>query len=397
MTLDLSRFAKLAPPSRLLLGPGPSPVHPRVLQALAAPTVGHLDPYFLALMDELQNLLRELFGTRNELTFAVSGTGSAGMEACLVNLLEPGDRVVIGENGIFGGRMAEIATRLQCDVVHVRAPFGEALDPGLIAHAIGAGPTKLFAVVHAETSTGVLQSIPELAKLAHDDGALCLIDCVTSLGGVPVELDAWGVDAAYSGTQKCLSCPPGLSPVTFSPRAVEVLRTRRSKVPSWYFDAGMLLRYWGSERVYHHTAPINMLYGLREAALMLFEEGLPRVYARHALQHRALSAGLLAMGLELPVAEADRIPQLNVVRIPQGAQDAEVRGALLRDYGIEIGGGLGPMKGQVWRIGLMGHGARRENVERLLEALESVLQRAGAKIEPGRALAAAGAVWDSAR
>jgi len=398
--LDLARFAPLSMPSRLLLGPGPSPVHPRVSQALAAPTVGHLDPAFLALMDELQCLLRALFRTRNELTFAVSGTGSAGMEACLVNALEPGDRVVIGENGVFGGRMAEIASRLGCDVVRVSVPFGQALDPAAIGAALAAGKTKLLAVVHAETSTGVLQSIPELTRLAREAGALSLVDCVTSLGGVPVEIDEWGVDLAYSGTQKCLSCPPGLAPVTFSPRAVAALRARRSKVSSWYLDATMLLQYWGSERVYHHTAPINMLYALREAALLLCEEGLPRAHARHHLHHRALSAGLQALGLELPVAEALRIPQLNVVRIPHSARpeaelDGEVRGALLREHGIEVGGGLGPMKGRVWRIGLMGHGARRESVERVLGALEHVLQGAGAHITPGRALPAAQAIWQS--
>jgi len=401
--IDPTRFAPLSPPPRLLLGPGPSPVHPRVLQALAAPTIGHLDPAFLALMDELQSLLRALFRTENELTFAVSGTGSAGMEACLVNVLEPGDRVVVGENGVFGGRMAEIATRLGCDVVRVSVPFGQALDPDAIAAALGTGKTKLLAVVHAETSTGVLQSIPELTRLARDAGALSLVDCVTSLGGVPVEIDEWGVDLAYSGTQKCLSCPPGLAPVTFSPRAVAVLRARRSKVSSWYLDASMLLQYWGRERVYHHTAPINMLYALREAALLLFEEGLPAVHARHRLHHRALSAGLQALGLELPVAEAVRIPQLNTVRIPQldtgrspqAQLDGELRGALLREHGIEIGGGLGAMKGRVWRIGLMGHGARRESVERVLDALERELGRAGAGITAGRALPAARAIWES--
>ena len=395
--LDLSRFGELAPPARLLLGPGPSPVHPRVLQALAAPTLGHLDPAFLAWMDELQQLLRALFCTQNELTFAVSGTGSAGMEACLANALEPGDRVVIGEHGVFGGRMAEIASRLGCEVARVSVPFGQALDPDAIAAALRAGKTKLLAVVHAETSTGVLQSIPELTRLAREAGALSLIDCVTSLGGVPVEIDAWDVDLAYSGTQKCLSCPPGLSPVTFSPRAVAALRARRSKVSSWYLDASMLLQYWGSERVYHHTAPINMLYALREAALLVLREGLPQAHARHRLHHRALSAGLQALGLELPVAEGQRIPQLNVVRIPNGADDAAVRGALLREHGIEIGGGLGAMKGQVWRIGLMGHGARRESVERVLAALESVLLRAGADVTAGRALPAAQQIWESER
>jgi alanine-glyoxylate transaminase/serine-glyoxylate transaminase/serine-pyruvate transaminase len=391
--MDPHQLKPLAPPERLLMGPGPSCIHPRVLAALAAPTIGHLDPAFLALMDEVQALLRALFRTDNALTFAVSGTGSAGMEACLVNVLEPGDRVVIVQHGVFGGRMAEIATRLGCDVVRVEAPFGEAVDASRVRAAIAGQRTKLVGVVHAETSTGVCQSIPEVAAAAHAVDALCLMDCVTSLGGIPVEVDAWGVDLAFSGTQKCLSCPPGLAPVTFGPRAVEALSRRRSKVSSWYLDASLLLQYWGGERAYHHTAPINMLYALREALLLVLQEGRDAVFARHRLHHRALVAGLEAMGLALAVPEPLRLPQLNVVRVPAGVDEAAVRGALLSQYDIEIGAGLGAWKGQVFRIGLMGHTARRDRVITFLAAFEEVLARAGAKIAAGRALRAAGDVW----
>jgi len=393
MPIDPKSFAPLSPPQRLLMGPGPSLPHPRVLRALGAPTLGHLDPAFLALMDDVQTLLRALFGTRNPLTFAVSGTGSAGMEACLVNALEAGDRVVIAQHGVFGVRMAEIASRLGCDLVKVEVPFGQSIDPERIRTAIAGKPTKLVAAVHAETSTGVRLSIPEIAAVAHEVDALCLIDCVTSLGGIPVEVDAWGVDLAFSATQKCLSCPPGLSPVTLSERAVDALRRRRSKPSSWYFDAGLLLHYWGSDRVYHHTAPINMLYALREALLVLFEEGIERVHARHLLHHRALCAGVIAMGLELAVAEPHRLPQLNPVRVPAGVDEAAVRRALLDQYNLEIGAGLGTLQGKVWRVGLMGHTARRENVVTFLGALEEVLARLGVRIARGQALAAASEVW----
>ncbi|MDH5672712.1 MAG: alanine--glyoxylate aminotransferase family protein [Myxococcales bacterium] len=382
-------FAPLDPPSRLLMGPGPSLTPPRVLGALAAPTIGHLDPRFLELMDEIQVMLRRVFGTANALTFPVSGTGSAGMEACMANVLEAGDRVVVAKNGIFGGRMADIAERLGCSVALVESDFGEGIDPEAVATALAASDTKLLAFVHAETSTGVLQEVAPLAKLAREAGALCLVDCVTSLGGIPVELDAWGVDLAYAGTQKCLSCPPGLAPVSFSERAVEVLKTRRSKVASWYLDASMLLNYWGGKRAYHHTAPINMLYALRESLIVVLEEGLSAVHGRHMKSHRALVAGLEAMGLSLPVAPALRMPQLNVVTIPEGVEDAAVRGALLRDYDIEIGGGLGPLAGKVWRIGLMGHTARAKNVSALLAALETTLGGLGANIQRGAALPAA--------
>jgi alanine-glyoxylate transaminase/serine-glyoxylate transaminase/serine-pyruvate transaminase len=395
-SLDLRDFQPLDPPQRLLMGPGPSMVHPRVSAALAAPTVGHLDPAFLALMDEIQVLLRAAFGTTNALTFPVSGTGSAGMEACMVNVLSPGERVVIAQNGVFGGRMADIAQRQGCDVVKVEVPFGQAIDPQAVRDAIAGKPTRLVGVVHAETSTGVRQPIPDIAAAAREVDALTLVDCVTSLGGIDVALDDWGVDLAYSGTQKCLSCPPGLSPVSFSPRAVEVLERRDSKVSSWYLDASMLLNYWGGQRAYHHTAPINMLYGLREALLLFFEEGPDDVFARHMLHHRALVAGVEAMGLSLAVAPEDRMPQLNAITIPDGVDDATLRRTLLLEHGLEIGGGLGALAGKVWRVGLMGHTARKPNVLTFLAALESALGEAGAAIHGGAAIPAATAVWATA-
>jgi alanine-glyoxylate transaminase/serine-glyoxylate transaminase/serine-pyruvate transaminase len=318
------------------------------------------------------------------------------MEACLCNLLDPGDHAVIGVNGVFGGRMAEIATRLGCSVKAVHVAFGEALDPDAVKRALEERPTKLLAVVHAETSTGVLQDVATLARLAHDSGALCVADCVTSHAGVPLRVDDWGLDAVYSGTQKCLGCPPGLSPVSISPRALDALRKRRTKVTSWYLDASMLLQYWGQDRVYHHTAPINMLYALREALVLVLEEGLDAVHARHALHHRALAAGLTAMGLTLPVPPELRMPQLNVLSIPDGVDEAMLRRALLEEYGVEVGSGLGPLKGKVLRIGLMGHTARRENVVTLLTALEQTLPRLGARIERGAALAAAAQAWSTA-
>ncbi|WP_420038285.1 pyridoxal-phosphate-dependent aminotransferase family protein [Sulfidibacter corallicola] len=374
------------------MGPGPSDIHPRVLQAMAAPTIGHLDPAFIRIMDEIKTLLQSLFQTKNDITFPVSGTGSAGMEACMVNVVEPGDRVVICRNGVFGARMADIAQRLGAELVEVVVPFGEAFDLGMIEEAIGGKPTKLVGVVHAETSTGVCQALPEIAALAHRVDALLLADCVTSLGGMPVNLDAWGVDLAYSGTQKCLSCPPGLAPVSFSPRAVQALKDRKTKVVSWYLDLTMLLNYWGGERAYHHTAPINMLYGLREALLVVLEEGLEAVYARHRRNHEALVAGIEAMGLRMLVEPQLRLPQLNTIVIPDGVDDGAVRRALLQDYNIEIGGGLGALKGKVWRVGLMGHASRRENVVTFLAALESILSGQKASIQRGKALEAAAAV-----
>jgi alanine-glyoxylate transaminase/serine-glyoxylate transaminase/serine-pyruvate transaminase len=378
------------PPSRLLLGPGPSEVHARVLRAMSAPLVGHLDPAFVAMMEEVKTLLRMVFGTRNELTIPISGTGSAGMEACLVNLLEPGDAFVVGVNGVFGTRMAEVAERAGARVVRVEAPWGQIVRAEQVEAALGnCERPKLVALVHAETSTGAWQPLADAAKLAHDHGALFLADCVTSLGGVPVDVDAVGIDVSYSGTQKCLSCPPGLSPVTFGPRAVEALGKRRTKVQSWYLDLSLLAKYWGEERVYHHTAPITMNYALREALRLVVEEGLPARYDRHRLHHRALAAGLEAMGLSLAAQPGHRLPMLNAVSVPDGVAEDVVRGNLLEHHGIEIGAGLGPMKGKVWRIGLMGESCRRSSVLLVLSALEQALRAQGCKIAPGTGLAAA--------
>lgn len=388
-----SELQPLDPAARTLMGPGPSDVHPRILKALAAPTLGHLDPQFLGYMDDIKTLLQQVFLTDNALTFPISGTGSAGMEATMVNVLEPGDRVVVGINGVFGGRMVDIAERLGCEVVRVESPFGEIIDPERMKQAIDGKPTKLVAIVHAETSTGVRQPVDDIGAMAHDVGALFLIDTVTSLGGIEVAIDKWGVDLAYSGTQKCLACPPGLSPVTFSDRATEVIKSRKTKCVSWYLDVGMLLNYWGGDRVYHHTAPINMLYGLREALQLIVQEGLDNVQARHLRNHLALVAGVEAMGLQMLVPEQYRLPQLNAVCIPEGADDAAVRKALLQDYNLEIGGGLGALKGKVWRVGLMGYGASRRNVLTFLAALEAVLGSQGARIDRGQALGAAEASW----
>jgi alanine-glyoxylate transaminase/serine-glyoxylate transaminase/serine-pyruvate transaminase len=383
-------LAAFDPPDRLLLGPGPSAVHPRVLRAMSAPLVGHLDPAFVGLMEDVKGLLRTVFATTNELTIPISGTGSAGMEACLVNLLEPGEECIVGVNGVFGARMAEVAERAGATVHRVEAPWGRIVQPEQIEVALAnAARPKLVAVVHAETSTGAWQPIPEIASLAHRHGALMLIDCVTSLGGAPVDIDGWGVDAAYSGTQKCLSCPPGLAPVTFGAAAVAAMKARKTKVRSWYLDLTLLAQYWGEERVYHHTAPITMNYALREALCIVVEEGLEARFGRHRRNHEALAAGLAQLGLGLAAQEGHRLPMLNAVAVPDGVDEARVRGRLLAEHGIEIGGGLGPMKGRVWRIGLMGESSRRANVLALLAALEDVLAGEGRVVTRGAAVGAA--------
>ncbi|CAN5913973.1 alanine--glyoxylate aminotransferase family protein [soil metagenome] len=394
---NASRPAPLSPSTRVLLGPGPSDVHPRILAALGMPLVGHLDPEFVALMDETQDLLRQVFQTKNRLTIAVSGTGSAGMEAVVVNLIEPGDRMLVCVNGVFGGRMADVAGRAGAEVSTIERPFGEVFDPGEVEEAIKRVRPKLVGIVHAETSTGAWQPVEEVARIAHDHGAMIAIDTVTSLAGVPVEIDAWEIDAVYSGTQKCLSCPPGLAPVSFGPRAEKVILDRKTKVVSWYLDMTMLSRYWGSDRVYHHTAPISMNYALREALALVVEEGLEARFARHQLHHRALKAGLSAMGLSYLTAEGHQLPQLNCVAIPEGVEDAPVRKRLLSEWGVEIGGGLGPLKGRAWRIGLMGYSARKANVTLFLSALETCLRDAGVRIDPGAGLASASAVYAEQR
>jgi len=378
------------PPPRTLMGPGPSDIHPSVLAALAAPTVGHLDPYFLQIMDEVQQMLKEVFQTQNQMTMAISGTGSAGMETCVVNLIEPGDRMIACQNGVFGGRMADVARRAGADVTVLERPFGEVFSAEEIATAVDQHKPKVVGIVHAETSTGALQPLNEISRIVHDAGSLLLVDCVTSLGGLPVAIDEVGIDAAYSGTQKCLSCPPGLAPVTFSPRALEAMDRRSGSVSSWYLDISMLRNYWGADRAYHHTAPINMNYALHQALRLALDEGLENRFARHRLHHEALRAGLEAMGISYSVSEpAHRLPMLNSVLIPDGIDDAQVRSQLLNEFGIEIGGGLGPMKGKTWRIGLMGEAACSTNVLSFLAALDQCLasQRQSAPTSGGTAAA----------
>jgi len=389
------QYRELAPSERLLLGPGPSGVDPRVLRAMSTPLLGHLDPEFLEIMNETGELLRYVFQTENRLTLAMSGTGSAGMDTILSNLLEPGDKAIIAVCGVFGERMVDIALRNGAEVKVVQGEWGRIIDPEAVEAAFREVPqAKLLAVVHAETSTGILQPLTDLAAIAHRYGALLVVDCVTSLGGVPVLIDEWGVDAAYSGTQKCLSCPPGLAPVTLNEKARTVLHQRKTKVPSWYLDLTMIERYWGQERFYHHTAPISMIYALREALRVVAEEGLEARWARHELNARAFLAGCEAMGLRPFAQEGHRLPSLITLRIPEGVEDAAVRQFLLREYKIEIGGGLGPVKGQIWRVGLMGYNSNRLNVTLALTALAEALKAQGYnKASAAAALEAADAVY----
>ena len=362
--------------SRLLLGPGPSNVHPRVLEAMAEPLIGHLDPEFLALLDDVQGQLRSLFGTENEMTLPLSATGSAGMEACLVNLLEPGDEIVVGVAGVFGERMCDVASRIGARVTAIRAEPGTILDDSLMAIAVERVRPKVVAFVHAETSTGVCQPVGAIAANARAAGALVVLDCVTSLGGLPVELDAWGIDAAYSATQKCLSCPPGLSPVSFSERALARVRERATPVQSWYFDMTLLGGYYGTERVYHHTAPISAIFALAEGLRILAEEGMETRTLRHIEAAEFLIEGLAPLGFEPLVDAAHRLPMLTTVRLPETVLkhgEAKLRRRLLDAYGTEVGGGLGKLAGSVWRIGLMGENARITNVECLLNALRREL------------------------
>lgn len=361
-------------PKRILLGPGPSEVHPRVLAAMARPLLGHLDPAFLEIMNDVRSMLKRVFRTDNELTFAVSGTGSAGMETCLVNLLEPGDSAVACTNGVFGLRMKDVVERCGATVIEVAAEWGKTIEPNDVRRALGgAAEPKLLAIVHAETSTGACQPLTEIAKLAHEAGALFVVDAVTSLCGIDVRVDDWDIDAIYSGTQKCLSAPPGLSPVSFGPRAMEVMDNRKSKVQSWYLDVSMIRNYWGSERAYHHTAPISSIYAIHEALSIVLEEGLEARFARHARVHQRLRKGLEAMGFRFVVDEAHRLPMLNAVSLPDGLDDATARGRLLDEFNIEVGGGLGKFKGKLWRIGLMGESCTEQNVDRLLEALRAIV------------------------
>lgn len=392
-----NRLGPFIPGPRVLLGPGPSDVPPRVLQAMATPLVGHLDPAFVGLMNDVQSMLRQVFQTQNRMTIAISGTGSAGMETCVVNLVEPGDKFLVAINGVFGKRMSDVAARAGAEVSIIERPWGEVFDPEEIIAAIEKHKPKVLGIVHAETSTGAWQPIADLGKICHDRGVLLLVDTVTGLAGVPVEIDNWGVDAVYSGTQKCLSCPPGLAPVSFSDRAMEVITKRKTKVQSWYLDINMLASYWGEERVYHHTAPITMNYALREALCAVLEEGLPRRFERHRENHLALKAGLSALNIRYAAAEGRQLPQLNAIHIPAGADCVKVRKALLEEFGIEIGGGLGAFKGKAWRIGLMGHSSRPANVLLFLAALEKILRASGVSITAGASIAAANDVYNSAR
>lgn len=379
------------PPVRTLMGPGPSDVPPRVLEALSRPTIGHLDPAFVTMMDEVKELLQYAFQTDNALTMPVSAPASAGMETCFTNLVEPGDKVVVCQNGVFGGRMKENVERCGGVAVMVEDSWGEAIDLAKLEETLKVHKdAKIVAMVHAETSTGAQSDVAKLVKLAHAHDCLTIVDAVTSLGGTPVKVDEWEIDAIYSGSQKCLSCTPGLSPVSFNERALEKVRNRKSKVQSWFLDLNLVMGYWGegAKRAYHHTAPINALYSLHEALLILREEGLDRAWDRHYKNHLALRAGLEAMGLLFVVDKADRLPQLNAVTIPEGVDDAKVRSRLLKEYNLEIGAGLGALAGKVWRIGLMGHSSRAENILLCIGALESVLGDMGADIKRGVALPA---------
>ncbi|OBS11022.1 pyridoxal-phosphate-dependent aminotransferase family protein [Acidihalobacter prosperus] len=387
------------PPKRVLMGPGPSDVDPRVLEAMARPTIGHLDPLFVTMMDELKGMLQYAFRTRNALTLPVSAPGSAGMETAFVNLVEPGDTVIVCQNGVFGGRMKENVERCGATPVMVEDEWGRPVDPQKLEDALKAHPeARTVAFVQAETSTGAESDTRTLVEIAHRHDCLAIVDTVTALGGTPVETDAWGIDAVYSGSQKCLSCTPGLSPVSFSEAAVARIRNRKHKVQSWFLDLNLVMGYWGegAKRAYHHTAPINALYGLHEALVLLQAEGIENAWARHRRNHEALRAGLEAMGLSFVVAPEHRLPQLNAVRVPEGVDEAAVRGALLDDYGIEIGAGLGPLAGRIWRIGLMGYASNPRNVYLLLGALEAILAAQGHAPARGAATDAARAAYSAA-
>lgn len=384
------------PPVRTLMGPGPSDVNPRILEAMSRPTLGHLDPVFVDFMDEVKSLLQFAFQTNNRLTLPISAPGSAGMEACFVNLVEPGDKVIVCQNGVFGGRMKENVERIGATAVMVQDEWGSVVDPQKVEAALKANPdAKILAFVHAETSTGALSDAKALCALAKKYNCLSIVDAVTSLGGVELAVDAWGIDAIYSGTQKCLSCTPGISPVSFSERAVEVIKNRKTKVQSWFLDMNLVMGYWdgGTKRAYHHTAPINALYALHEALVILKEEGLQNAWIRHQHHHKALAAGIEAMGLSFVVKTGERLPQLNSVTIPAGVDEAAVRKQLLERYNLEIGAGLGSLAGKVWRIGLMGYAANQKNVLFCLGALDAVLSSMNAPIKSGVAVKAAMATY----
>ena len=378
------------PAIRTLMGPGPSDVHPRILEAMSRPTIGHLDPQFVGMMEEVKTMLQYAFQTKNELTIPISAPGSAGMESCFVNLVKPGDKVIVCQNGVFGGRMKENVERCGATPIMVEDEWGKAVDCNKVEDALKANPdATVLAFVHAETSTGAQSDVKTLCALAHKYDCLSIVDAVTSLGGSELKVDEWDIDAIYSGTQKCLSCTPGISPVSFGERAIAVIKAREDKVQSWFLDMNLVMGYWGSgnaKRAYHHTAPINALYAFHESLVMLQDEGLENAWQRHYNNHLALRAGLEAMGLKFIVDEADRLPQLNSVTIPDGVDDADARGRLLNEFNLEIGAGLGALAGKVWRIGLMGHSSRAENIMLCLASLEAIL---GDKVESGVAIAAA--------
>ncbi len=379
------------PPIRTLMGPGPSDVHPRILSALARPTIGHLDPEFVTFMEDMKHLLQYAFQTKNELTIPVSAPGSAGMETCFVNLVEPEDTVVVCQNGVFGGRMLENVKRIGAKAVIVEDEWGKAVDANKLEETLRDVPKgSIVAFVHAETSTGAQSDAKTLCEIAHKHDCLVIVDAVTSLAGSPLKVDEWGIDAIYSGTQKCLSCTPGLSPVSFNERAVEKVKQRKRQVQSWFLDLNLVMGYWGSgqQRSYHHTAPVNALYGLHEALVILEEEGLENTWQRHKQNHLLLRAGIEAMGLGFVVNENDRLPQLNAVNIPNGVDEAKVRQRLLADFDLEIGAGLGSLAGKVWRIGLMGYSSNVKNIMYCLGALDSVLTDLKAPIQSGEAVKA---------
>jgi alanine-glyoxylate transaminase/serine-glyoxylate transaminase/serine-pyruvate transaminase len=382
-------YREIKPSARILMGPGPSNVDPRVLRVMATPLVGHLDPDFLDIMNETMEMLRELFQTKNQLTIPISGTGSSGMEAALCNVIEEGDKVLVCVNGVFGQRMSDIVERCRGKLITIEEEWGKIIPPEKVKTALEESKPGVVAIVHAETSTGVLQPLEKIGKMVKEHDALFLVDTVTSLAGAPVKVDEWNIDICYSGTQKCLSCPPGLAPITFSHRALEKIKNRKHKVQSWYLDMNMISQYWGSERVYHHTAPISMIYAFHEALRVILEEGLENRFQRHRANGTALAAGLEAMGLKLLAQEGYRAPMLTTVGIPHGIADAEVRKKLLNDYTIELGGGLGDFKGKAWRVGLMGCSCTKRNVLCLLSALENIISGGGYNIKRGAAVDAA--------
>lgn len=381
------RYGELNPPNRILLGPGPSNVHPIVLRALSSPLVGHLDPYFMERMDEVMELLRETFVTKNRVCFPISGTGMAGMEAAISNLVQPGEEVIVGSNGFFGQRMAEIVRRYHGKPIEVSEEWGRAIDPSKVEEALSRSGADLVCIVHAETSTGVLQPLEEIGKIAHAHDALFLVDAVTSLSGCELKVDEMGIDVCYSGSQKCLNCPPGLAPITFNERAMDRVRNRRAKAQNWYLDVSLIEQYWSEGRAYHHTAPISMIYALREALRIIVEEGLEKRWIRHERNRDALIRGIEEMGLRMHARE-NRCPTLNTVSVPEGVEDAKVRGFLLDRFNMEIGGGLGPLKGKIWRVGLMGINSSEQNVILFLGALERALRASGFRVKGSGAKAA---------